>query len=400
MSTTIERILHELESRGRGPSTPLYIVSEEILKENIDAMNRAFFSRFDRFVLGYSYKTNYAKDVLRMVHQEGGYAEVVSPMELAHARTFVDDSRIIYNGVIRDVEGKVELAAHGGIVNVENMTELRDMDAHAARMGLDIQVGIRVNLRLSGAEFSRFGIEVNTNTLEELSSLKHIEITGIHCHITKSRALSFWREKAEKMAQIAKRLGARYIDFGGNMYGPMNPALAAQFHSYIPSFQDYADCLYDELSQLFSDEDMPTVIVEPGTPIISNAQSYLTTVTDIKTVAGKTVCTLDGKSLDVTMIGDSGKQFPFYVISSGEGHVEDAAMYGCTCLEPDKFADGYSGPLSVGDYVLFDNIGSYSNTLAPRFIQGVPAMARFSRNGKLRFTKLMDSSSTVFGEYL
>lgn len=340
MSTTIERILHELESRDRGPSTPLYIVSEEILKDNIDAMNRAFFSRFDRFILGYSYKTNYAKDVLRMVHQEGGYAEVVSPMELDHARTFVDDSKIIYNGVIRDVEGKVELAAHGGIVNVENLTELQDMDAHADRMGLDIQVGIRVNLRLSGAEFSRFGIEVNTNTLEELSSLKHIEITGIHCHITKSRALSFWREKAEKMARIAKQLGAKYIDFGGNMYGPMNPALAAQFFGYIPCFQDYADCLYDELSQLFSDEDMPTVIVEPGTPIISNAQSYLTTVTDIKTVAGKTVCTLDGKSLDVTMIGDSGKQFPFYVVSRGEGHVEDAAMYGCTCLEPDKFADG------------------------------------------------------------
>ena len=110
MSTTIEKILHELESRGRVPFTPLYIVSEEILKDNIDAMNRAFFSRFDRFILGYSYKTNYAKDVLRMVHQEGGYAEVVSTMELAHARTFVDDSKIMYNGVIRDVVGKVELA--------------------------------------------------------------------------------------------------------------------------------------------------------------------------------------------------------------------------------------------------------------------------------------------------
>lgn len=400
MSTTIERILHELESRGKDLPTPLYIVSEEILKENIDSMYRAFFGRFDRFIPGYSYKTNYSKDVLRMVHREGCYAEVVSPMELDHARKFVSDHQIIYNGVIRDVEGKVELAAHGGIVNVENLTELRDMDAHAARMGLDIQVGIRVNLRLSGAEFSRFGIEVNTNTLEELSSLKHIVITGIHCHITKSRALSFWREKAEKMGQIAKHLGAKYIDFGGNMYGPMNPALAAQFNSDIPSFQDYADCLYDELSQLFSDENMPTVIVEPGTPLISNAQSYLTTVTDIKTVAGKTVCTLDGKSLDVTMIGDSGKQFPFYVVSKGEGHVEDAALYGCTCLEPDRFADGYSGPLSVGDLVLFDNIGSYSNTLAPRFIQGVPGMVRFDRYGKFINTKRMDSIVTVFGEYL
>ena len=115
MSTTIEKILHELESRGRVPFTPLYIVSEEILKDNIDAMNRAFFSRFDRFILGYSYKTNYAKDVLRMVHQEGGYAEVVSPMELAHARTFVDDSKIIYNGGSRDVVGQVELADHVGV---------------------------------------------------------------------------------------------------------------------------------------------------------------------------------------------------------------------------------------------------------------------------------------------
>lgn len=397
MSTTIEKMLQESALSGKQLLTPLYIVNKPILEENIDQLYAAFRSRFDKFIFGYSYKTNPAGGVLDIVHRKGAYAEVVSPMELRFALRNVPKSRIIYNGVIQDPYSKFALATEGAMVNVENMTELRDMARLACERGVTAEVGIRVNLQLTDSSFSRFGIEVTPEAVKEIVQLPNIKVIGIHCHITKSRGIRFWWEKAHRMSAIAKELGVRYIDFGGNMYGPMNPKLAAQFDGDIPTFQDYADCLYDEMSHFFSQQDMPTVIVECGTPIISNAQSLLTTVVDIKTICGKTVCTLDAKKLDITVIGDSGKQFPYHVITHGGGRVTDASMYGCTCLEFDRLVDSYTGPLSIGDQVLFDNIGSYSNVLSPRFIQDTPQMCVYDPDSPPTVCKFQ---STIYDKYL
>lgn len=399
MSMTIEKMLQELRLRGSTLPTPLYIINQSVLEDNIHQLYDAFQSRFEKFVFGYSYKTNYAGAVLELVHENGGYAEVVSPMELSRAQKYVSDDKIIYNGVIPDAQTKVALARNGAIVNVENFTELRSMNRYAGQHGVKAKVGVRVNLHLDGISFSRFGIEITPKVLEEINQLQNIRVAGIHCHVTKSRALGFWHEKARQMSEIAMQLGARYIDFGGNMYGPMNPELAAQFPCSIPTFADYADCLHFEMSKFFTGKEMPTVIVECGTPIISNAQSLLTSVMDIKTIRQKTVCTVDAKKLDISVIGDSGKQFPYYVINQGNGKVTDASIYGCTCLEFDRFIQEYTGPLDIGDRILFDNIGSYSNVLSPKFIQGTPAMVIYDSDG-FHFVKFRDSVNTVFGEYL
>ena len=400
MNTTIEKILRESVSNGKTFPTPVYILHQTALEENIDELYRAFNRRFRHFIFAYSCKTNYAPDILRTVYGKGGYVEVVSPLELALALNHVPARNVIYNGVIPDTVAKYELAKAGGIVNVENLTELRAINSLARREGQTVETGIRVNLALPGTAPSRFGMEMNRETISEIFKLRNVRITGIHCHITKSRGLDFWRERAEQMALAAEKTGTvSYIDFGGNMYGRMHPNLAAQFHCAIPTFQDYADCIHDVLSRHFHPDSMPDVIVEAGTPVIANAQSLLTSVLDVKNVCGKTICTLDAKQLDVSVIGDSGKQLPYTVLNFGESRVQNAAMYGCTCLETDLFVESYTGSLSVGDLVLFENIGAYSNVLAPRFIQNVPAMLKYSPDG-FTLIKRPDSYQTVFGDYL
>ena len=41
---------------------------------------------------------------------------------------------------------------------------------------------------------------------------------------------------------------------------------------------------------------------------------------------------------------------------------------GYTCIEGDYLYRGYNGPLSIGDLVVFENVGSYSVVLKPPFI--------------------------------
>ena len=207
MNTTTAKMLRELESRGKELPTPVYIIHQPTLEENIDELYRAFNSRFKRFIFAYSYKTNYATDILHTVHRKGGYAEVVSPMELHHALNQVSVEQIIYNGVIPDASAKCELAKAGSMVNVENLTELKAINEYAnstCRKGQIVNVGIRVNLTLDGTAPSRFGVEVNDETLTEIAKLRNVRVVGIHCHVTKSRDLALWREKAEQMAVIAK----------------------------------------------------------------------------------------------------------------------------------------------------------------------------------------------------
>ena len=67
MSTTIEKMLQESALSGKQLLTPLYIVNKPILEENIDQLYAAFRSRFDKFIFGYSYKTNPAGGVLDIV---------------------------------------------------------------------------------------------------------------------------------------------------------------------------------------------------------------------------------------------------------------------------------------------------------------------------------------------
>ena len=47
---------------------------------------------------------------------------------------------------------------------------------------------------------------------------------------------------------------------------------------------------------------------------------------------------------------------------------------GYTCLEHDVMYRGFQGTLAVGDYVIFGNVGGYSNVSKPPFISPNCAM--------------------------
>lgn len=374
MNTTIEKTLHILTSHADkiGHLTPFYLFNKTILEDNIGSFNEAFKSLFDRFQLSYSVKTNYASPILRTAVNNGLFLEVVSPFELEIARFFTPFSNIVYNGVVHDKVGKFFVATQGGIVNVENFTELAEIDQYASQFERPVNVGVRV--RLQGFQHSRFGIEMNQQTIEKLKTYSNLRIVGLHCHTFKSRDLESWKAKASQMAIYAYMLQADYIDFGSNIYGTMNEDMAVQFNCRIPTFKEYAEVIREQMDKVYKGEKLPLIILEPGTPIIANAQSYIVSVKDIKEYADGDVCTVDGKRLDISVFGESSKSFPVYVINTGKNQAKHlrADICGCTCLESDILAKRYDGNIAIGDIVAIDNIGNYSNSTAPAFITEKP----------------------------
>ena len=79
---------------------------------------------------------------------------------------------------------------------------------------------------------------------------------------------------------------------------------------------------------------------------------------------------------------------------------EDIDLTGYTCLEQDVFYSGYSGYLSIGDHVVFHNVGGYSNVLKPPFIRPNCAMISARPDGSMKLIKRRETPEDIFGTYV
>jgi len=374
--------------------SPLYVFREKDFIDNYHSFDNAMKSGYDKYQLSYSYKTNYAPYIASLVKKLGGYAEVVSDMEYYVAKKVgYEDKQIIYNGPIKG-DLSIRMMLNGGLLNVDNLDEL-DRICKVAELSKDkqINVGLRVNINIGQKFISRFGIDSDSEDLEKaikmVDSYENLNIWGIHCHVGQSRTVESWHNRAEVVLDIVKRYfpdkKLKYIDLGSGMFARMDESLAKQFGDDIPSFEDYANAVGSVFNEYYKDytyEDKPILFTEPGTTLINSYIDFYSTVSSIKHIKGKEFVVLDCSKHNLGEICTL-KKMPLSVIHTGN-HTEklnDANFVGYTCLEHDVMYTGFNGDLAVGDYVVFGNVGGYSNVSKPPFIS--PNCAIISENGNI-----------------
>lgn len=361
---------------------PLYLFYQPTFDANVESIRKAFSDhRLDNLLLGYSVKTNPHPVVLDAAKHLSMYAEIVSPHELNVATSCgFSLSNIIYNGVIPDPTDKFNVAKSGGIVNLESYLEFQQIESMARSKGIPVQVGIRLNVNIGNGRTSRFGLEHQSDEYQKVMELtkcsEYISIAGVHSHVYGGRQTKFWKNRVIAVAKIAYELGAGYIDLGSNMFGPMDPRMAEQFDDEIPTFDDYAATVKDALDTIYSGKP-PMLILEPGTPVVSNAVSVLAEVLNIRRVCGKNIATANCTEYDFGFT-PATKNVPVDVIHNSEGiEYNDLDIYGYTCTEGDVLHRSYNGRLAIGDFLLFRNLGAYSVSLSNSFIQEPMSLVLF-----------------------
>ena len=118
-------MISRLKEIANEVGTPFYLAYPDRFQKNLTDFNNAFKNRYNRFLLSYSFKTNYTPFLLDIVKSNGFIAEVVSEIEydLAQQVGFKGD-RIILNGPIKS-EALIEKAIlNGSIVNLDCLYEL------------------------------------------------------------------------------------------------------------------------------------------------------------------------------------------------------------------------------------------------------------------------------------
>lgn len=362
----------------------MYLFYESVFTRNLDELAAAYQPFFDRFTVCYSVKTNPSLNILNTARLNGVKAEVVSGYEydLTLMAGF-KPSDIVFDGVGNEIVDKYHVAESGGIVNVENLTQLKAMADMAEVNKKHINVGLRIKLDLL-EHTSRFGFVFNGNEYLEAKQIasqsEYLSINGVHSHVPCDRGINDWIVRVNETAKAAIDLDASYVDLGSRFYGKMDDELADQFNCHIPSFKEYAAATYNTMKNIFG-ENMPAVIVEPGTPVIANAVSMLCKVNAIRKSDDGDYVIVDGSSFDCGYLRDSAYRIPIARYKNGyeEKDVSSASICGYVCAESDYIEkECVDGKIAEGDLIEVKNVGAYGKSFSSDFIH--PSLKTYTIN--------------------
>jgi diaminopimelate decarboxylase len=397
--------------------SPFYLCDGRRFGENFDQMTKAFSSRWPKFILAYSYKTNYIPYLCQIIKSKGGWAEVVSRLEYDLAiKIGQPTDKIIFNGPVKQYED-VELALNNGsIINLDSTHEIEYVLCYAQKNpDKPIPIGIRVNMDLTDNNgqshiqnqlpTGRFGFKL-ADLLEAKSQLlkaKNLKIASLHGHTSSiGRNLWCYETITKTLCTIAQEYfpeTVRYINVGGGFFGQIPPELG---FGDVPGFDDYAETICGVLCRNpWAMKHQPTLVIEPGVAMSANVISLVTRVVGIKTINAKTLVTVDGsvfhvkptlhaRNLPWSLIPKSSTQEPATVFS----------VVGSTCMEKDYLLTDIEGPLpKIGDYLCIGQAGAYTVVLSPPFINPAPAIVVVNGD-KLKVIRSRQTLDDMFHNYV
>lgn len=354
-----------------------YLLESAQFRQNFLELKSEFASIYPNFNIAYSYKTNYTPKLCKIVNELGGFAEVVSDMEMEIAlRVGVAPQNIIWNGPFKNAEKVEQLLVMGGTVNIDSAYEI-DLIAEIAKKYPDqkLNIGIRCNFDVNDGVVSRFGFDVESEDFSRALTLfddyKNLYLIGLQCHFA-TRRLDTWRPRAQGMLNLIDKLGIvpEHIDLGGGLFGKMADSLKAQFDSEIPTYKQYAQAVAPIFAEHFKNtENKPMLLVEPGSALVGDCMRFAARVVNIKEVRGKAIATLLGSIYNINpTLNKKNPPIEVYPMGGEQKEYVDLDFGGFTCIESDYLYRHFNGKLAKGDMVMFGNVGSYSVVLKPPFI--------------------------------
>ncbi|WP_407642023.1 type III PLP-dependent enzyme domain-containing protein [Cytobacillus massiliigabonensis] len=375
-----------------------YLLHVNKLRDNYKKIENAFKSRYENFLIGYSYKTNYLPYLCKEIDKLGGYAEVVSRLEYDLAlKIGVKANKIIFNGPVKTFDDIETALKSGSILNIDSMYEVDYVERICLEhQGIQFKIGIRVNFNLTkdgenllqeGYEASRFGIcEENGDlsyAIKRLKNIKNLSIIGLHSHFsTKNREISSYKKTTKFLCNIAKEQlidTVEYIDIGGGIYGE----IPESFQIDAPTFDDYAEAICGIMNEEFAlFKKKPFLVLEPGMSMVANTIFFIAKVVEVKQIRELNFVFVDGSvhNIKPTM---HKRNLPIQHVK-GNHLSADKGLYhivGYTCMEKDYLAHDIAGDLpKKNDYFIFENVGAYTIVFNPPFIKERPSIVALDGN--------------------
>ncbi len=388
--------------------SPLFLFSERLMRERYRELRNQMASRFERFSLGWSYKTNYLGAICRVFHQEGALAEVVSGLELQMAlRLGMPGRQILFNGPAKS-EADLEMAfREGARVHLDHLDEVNLAERVAERLDVRPEVGVRVNIaELPVPLWDRFGFNLENGQAQaacrRIVRSRCLDLRALHLHVgTFIQDPDVYRQAARGLAGLARaverELGPRIetLDLGGG-FASRN-TLQSQYlpgEDSTPSFGEYVERLAAGLDEVYG-TDVPHVVLESGRALIDEAGALVASVVGNKRLT-------DGRRAVILDAGVNLLPTAWWYLHDVRpaqptpGTAEPTVFYGPLCMNIDVVRDRIMfPPLKVGDRVVIRHVGAYNVSQWTQFIAARPNVVLVSPGGNHAVIRRAENLDTL-----
>ncbi|UUO23664.1 diaminopimelate decarboxylase [Colwellia sp. M166] len=353
--------------------TPLYIYSRATIERHWHAFDQAAGER--PHLVCYAVKANSNIAVLNVMARLGSGFDIVSKGELMRViEAGGDPKKVVFSGVGKTSD-EIAFALNLGIYcfNVESPAELERIQAVAEKLDKIAPISLRVNPDVdagthpyisTGLKENKFGIGIEQapELYQHATTLSHINIQGVDCHIGSqlTEVLPFL-DALDRVLKLVDQLAEQgivlsHIDVGGGLgvcYDDEKP----------PHPNEYAKAIAEKLVGRAL-----TLIYEPGRAVMANAGILVTEVEYLKTSEERNFAIVDAAMND--LIRPALYQAWQAIIPVEQRDDVASAQYdvvGPICETGDFLGKDRTLAIRSGDLLAIRSAGAYGFTMSSNY---------------------------------
>lgn len=378
--------------------TPLFIISENTIRQNYRKFYNAFKLKYPKeVVVCVGGKSNHGLAVRRIIAKQNGGADVFGEGELYVAMIAGSDpKKVVVNGPNKSNELLTYAIQSGVHINVDSLDELERLNQIAAKLRKIASISLRIRLPLGrikgkmyvdgrypppGVDIAqwesgfKFGMEPASlfQALEQAITMKNVCLKGIMYHGGIPRRAQYYKEETEDFMDYVAEARKKFnwepeaINLGGGFtqtrYG---------YKESPPSIDEYAEVITSTIRKKCKQYGLsvPKLFLEPGRWCWENAIIYLVRVGNLKedsTLAKKKWVYVDGNVNHLPVRADPYMGYHHAIVASKPtAPLEEVVdICGQLCNAADILASSREIPkVECGDLIAFLDTGAYCESVA------------------------------------
>jgi len=355
--------------------SPFYCYSSKILESKYSELTDAF--KEEDLLVCFSLKANSNQSIIKTFSSLGSGADVVSIGELKRAlKAKIPPNKIVFSGVGKNTD-EIIFAIKNKIlmINVESISELKQISTQAANLNMIAPISLRVNPDIeaggnekisTGKKQDKFGISIKEaiDVYELASNLDNIEIKGIDVHIgSQINDLEPFEKTFNSIVETITKLKDKnididIIDIGGGIGINYTDEKAL-------NIKDYAALVSKKLGSLNK-----KIIIEPGRFLTAESGILVTKIIYIKENESKKFIIVDAAMNDFirpSLYGSLHNALPI-IENDKERPIESYDVVGPICETGDFFIKDFkTSQLLERDLIAITNVGAYGSVLSSNY---------------------------------